>query len=325
MKTAITCGDVNGIGPELIIKVLNKIDSTRHAIYVIIPKNVLHLFSEIIRPEFSHQILKSNITSKESGIYIVPLENTSLELGKPTAESGRTSFQSIIKALDLFDNGIVESIVTAPISKKAFEAADIKFPGHTELLADHFSEKNFGMFFAGEEFNSALLTIHVPLKKVAELITQEKLEKYILLSLKTLEVDFGITGPKIAVLGLNPHAGENGVISDEEEKIFKPIIEKFTSKDVKGPFVPDAFFGLKLFKKYDLIIGCYHDQVLIPFKMLNFSTGVNFTAGLPVVRTSPDHGTAFDIAGKGIADESSFIAAFNLANKIVSNRKLNSV
>ncbi|MDD3558678.1 MAG: 4-hydroxythreonine-4-phosphate dehydrogenase PdxA [Melioribacteraceae bacterium] len=323
MKTAITCGDVNGIGPELILKALNKIDSNKHSIFFIIPKNVLEFYSEIVPIQFSYKFVETNTVQTSGGIFIFPLEHTRLELGVPTAESGRTSFQSIKQALELFDKGIIESIVTAPISKKSFEKVDINFPGHTELLADHFGEKNFGMFFAGGEFNTALLTIHVPLKQVSNLITYEKLDEFIQLSLSTLKKDFGIASPKIALLGLNPHAGENGVISDEEENIFKPVIQKYISKGVEGPFVPDAFFGLKLYKKYDLIIGCYHDQVLIPFKMMNFSSGVNFTAGLPVVRTSPDHGTAFDIAGKGIADERSFLAAFNLAETIVSNRKLN--
>lgn len=322
IKTAFTCGDINGIGPEIIIKSLNSLSKNQNHIYVLIPLNVFEYYQKYIPINFDYKIHNSfeKPIVEEKGIHILNIGEAELNIGYPTTESGRISYQSIIKSLDLFDSKIIDSIVTAPISKKAFNLAGINFPGHTELLADYFNEKKFGMFFIGSEFNTSLLTIHKPLKSVSDNITSEKLEEMIELSIWTLKNDFRIASPKIAVLGLNPHAGEEGVISDEEIKIYNPVIQKYSSREVEGPFVPDAFFGLKLYKNYDLVIGSYHDQVLIPFKMLNFDSGVNYTAGLPVVRTSPDHGTAFDIAGKGIADERSFLEAYKLAVKIVTNR-----
>ena len=170
--------------------------------------------------------------------------------------------------------------------------------------------------------NAALATIHVPVKDIPGLITQKMLRKKLEIIINTLKTDLKKKSSHIAVLGLNPHAGEKGLIGTEEEKIIEPLIKKMnTAADLEGPFSPDAFFANSLYKKYDLVFGMYHDQVLIPFKMMNFGTGVNFTAGLPIVRTSPDHGTAFDIAGKNIASESSMTEAFKYASVIVKNRK----
>lgn len=208
-------------------------------------------------------------------------------------------------------------MVTAPISKTAIKMAGINFPGHTEMLAEWCGSKDFVMTFLSKKMNGALVTIHEPLKNVTKLITSENLKSKINIIIKMLINDFKISLPKIAVLGLNPHAGESGIIGNEEEKIIIPLIKKY-SNNLFGPFSSDAFFANRLYKKYDLVIGMYHDQLLIPFKMLNFSSGVNYTAGLPIIRTSPDHGTAFDIAYKGIADSSSFIEAFFYAEKISS-------
>jgi 4-hydroxythreonine-4-phosphate dehydrogenase len=174
------------------------------------------------------------------------------------------------------------------------------------------------MMFLSKEMNAALATIHVPIKKIPQLITKILLINIFNTVKNTLEMDLGIKNAELAVLGLNPHAGELGLIGKEEEKIIKPIIDK--TGFCKGPFSSDAFFANKLYKNFNCVVGMYHDQVLIPFKMLNFTSGVNYTAGLPIVRTSPDHGTAFDIAGKGLADDSSFIEAIQYANLIVNNR-----
>lgn len=208
-------------------------------------------------------------------------------------------------------------MVTAPISKSAIKIAGINFPGHTEMLAEWCETNDFVMTFLSKKMNGALATIHEPLKKITKLITKENLEIKINIILKMLINDFKISVPKVAVLGLNPHAGERGIIGNEEQIIIEPLIKKY-SKNLFGPFSSDAFFANHLYKKYDLVFGMYHDQLLIPFKMMNFDSGVNFTAGLPIVRTSPDHGTAFDIAYKGIADPSSFIEAFYYAKKISS-------
>jgi len=221
----------------------------------------------------------------------------------------------------MIENGIADAMVTAPISKFSLGLAGIDFPGHTELLAKFSKSKKFGMMFLSSKFHTALLTIHEPIAKVARLLSQKLLINKIDLFCDTLKNDLKIANPKMALLGINPHSGENGKIGNEEIKIFNPVLNKYKSEEIQGPFVPDAFFGNRLYKNFDLVIGTYHDQVLIPFKLLNFNQGVNFTAGLPFVRTSPDHGTAFDIAYKNIADYKSMYQAFIWAEKIVNNRK----
>ncbi len=171
---------------------------------------------------------------------------------------------------------------------------------------------------------AALLTIHQPIKKISRLLTEDLLSNKLDVLLNSLKSDFGIKTPKIALLGLNPHAGENGLIGDEEKKIIVPFMKKYSKrKHLFGPYSSDAFFGMKMYLNFDMVLGMYHDQILNPFKLLNFNRGVNFTAGLPIVRTSPDHGTAFDIAGKGIADESSMVEAYFYAKAILSNRNSN--
>ena len=213
-------------------------------------------------------------------------------------------------------------MVTAPISKKAFNLAKINFPGHTELLAKSENNNNYMMLFLSDNVRAGLLTIHSPISKVSRLISKERIIKSIELLNFTAKRDLGIDNPKIAVLGLNPHAGENGLIGNEEERILKPAIKSLQNKlNVSGPFVSDAFWGNKTYKKFDMILGMYHDQVLIPFKLLNFNSGVNFTAGLNLIRTSPDHGTAYDIAGMNKANESSMLQSYKYAIKIFHNRK----
>ncbi|MEE9430517.1 MAG: 4-hydroxythreonine-4-phosphate dehydrogenase PdxA [Melioribacteraceae bacterium] len=238
------------------------------------------------------------------------------------ASAGRTSYKSIILACSLSKRNLVDGIITAPISKEAFVKAKINFPGHTELLADYFGAKQFTMMFVSKTMKAALTTIHIPIKQVSKKITTTQLQKTFSVISQSLISDFNISQPNIAMLGLNPHAGENGNIGVEEKNIISKFI-KSNLKYVDGPFVPDAYFGNRLFKNYDCTIGMYHDQILIPFKLLNFNKGVNYTAGLPTVRTSPDHGTAFDIAGKGIAKPDSMIEAFYYAAKIVASREKN--
>ena len=224
----------------------------------------------------------------------------------------------------MIKDGYSDAVITAPISKTAIKIAGKNFPGHTEMLAGWCNVKNFVMMFLSGKMNAAIATIHEPVKKVPGLITKELLSNKIEVIYNSLKNDLRINSPLIAVLGLNPHAGENGLIGDEEEKIIKPFVLNYKfSEYLRGPFSPDAFFANRLYKNFDLVFGMYHDQVLSPFKLINFGSGVNFTAGLPIVRTSPDHGTAFDIAGKGIADESSIISAFIYAKRIVKNRNSN--
>ncbi len=320
---AITCGDVNGIGPEIIIRSINKLYASRKYTFVFIcPLNIFQNTINIVEPDFPYKIInkENEIIADGKNVFILTLPKSAQSYGKVTVSSGQTAYKAILKACNLAKNNYAEGIVTAPISKEAFKKAKINFPGHTELLADYFNVKNFAMMFVSNKMKAALTTIHIPIKEVAKKITIEKLNNITDVIIKSLKYDFNISTPKIAILGLNPHAGENGNIGVEEKKIINRFIAGYKNK-IYGAFVPDAYFGNRIYKEYDCTIGMYHDQILIPFKLLNFNKGVNFTAGLPVVRTSPDHGTAFDIAGKGIAKPDSMIEAIKLAGKIINNRK----
>ena len=318
-----TCGDVNGIGPEIVIKSLNKLcNSTNHNFIFITPKNVFNTNTRNIKPTFTYNFVNRLSDNINSRVTIFKLPDSKIEIGKVTPEAGMTAYNSIKTAFDLLKNKKANAMITAPISKKAFSLAGINFPGHTEMLAEWSNTKNFSMVFLSEKMKSALVTIHIPIKKIPNEITYQKLLFSFENIIKTLQIDFSISSPKVAVLGLNPHAGEEGVIGKEEEEIIIPAINNSKHKNyLFGPFSPDAFFAKHKYKDFDLVLGMYHDQVLIPFKMLSSGKGVNYTAGLPIVRTSPDHGVAFDIAGKFVADESSILEAFYFAEKIVNNRK----
>lgn len=323
MNTFIfTCGDVNGIGPEIVLKSLNKLcNSTNHNFIFIAPQNVFNYNIKKIKPTFTHNFVKGLSDNINSRVTILTLPDTKIEIGEVTSEAGMTAFLSIKTAFNLLKNKKADAMITAPISKKAFSLAGINFPGHTEMLAEWCKIKNFSMMFLSKKMKSALVTIHIPIKNIGNEITQQKLLASFENIIETLQIDFSIPSPKVAVLGLNPHAGEKGVIGKEEEEIIIPAINSSKFKNyLFGPFSPDAFFAKHNYKNFDLVLGMYHDQVLIPFKMLNSGHGVNFTAGLPIIRTSPDHGVAFDIAGKFKADESSMLAAFYFAEKIVANR-----
>jgi 4-hydroxythreonine-4-phosphate dehydrogenase len=317
-----TCGDINGIGPEIVIKALNRLvlKGSNESFIFICPQNIFHITSELVSPLFKYEILKKNDDIGNEQVSVVDIGNFNNKPGKPTADSGKAAFKAIRLSYKLVRAKKADAIITAPISKSALKKAGINYPGHTEIYADFSGTNNYMMMFLSKKMNAGLVTIHHPVKDVSKIITRKLIRKKIELSIKTLEKDLRIKEPAIAVLGLNPHAGENGYIGTEEEKIIKPALKIFNDR-IKGPFPPDAFFANKLYRDFDLILGMYHDQVLIPFKMMNFHSGTNFTAGLNIIRTSPDHGTAFDIAGKNAADESSILEAFNYARIIFKNRK----
>ncbi|MGE5353703.1 MAG: 4-hydroxythreonine-4-phosphate dehydrogenase PdxA [Acidobacteriota bacterium] len=327
-KFVFTCGDINGIGPEIVQKTLNRISGAGNAkVYYMCPAEVFERVSERIPPEFPFEVLNTIPDSGSRRKALVEIINIKedgsiQEPGKPSATSGRVSFRAIKGSFEIASRGLAEAIITAPISKEALGMAKIDFPGHTEMYAEWSRVKDFVMMFYSKKMKCALVTIHEPIKRVPKLITAESVQRTLKVVISSLKHDFNIVSPKVAVLGLNPHAGENGRIGREELEVITPAIKTSGfSELVSGPFVPDAFFANRIYTKYDIVIGMYHDQVLIPFKFLNFTSGVNFTAGLPVVRTSPDHGTAFDIAGRYVADESSILQAFLLARRIVQNRK----
>lgn len=323
MKTFIfTCGDINGIGPELVIKTLNRVvKQTRDKYFFICPENVFLKEISKTKPSFKYEVTQSTGYSLDFPVSVIGFDKYTQKIGIPTNFSGEASYKALEIAYEIATNNPEAAIVTAPISKTAWAKSEIKYPGHTELFADWCKVKNYAMMFLSKSMKAALLTIHLPIAKVPGLINKTLLKAKSDLLLETLREDFKITAPKIAVLGLNPHAGENGLIGNEEIKIIIPFMKKYSQrKFIFGPFSPDGFWGNKLYENYDLIVGMYHDQILNPFKLLNFNRGVNFTAGLSIVRTSPDHGTAYDIAGKGIADESSMVEAYRYAKLIVNNR-----
>jgi len=325
-RIIFTCGDTNGIGPEIVIKTLNRISKRGNSIYYFAcPSNVFEETISVVKPVFKYEITKSFKANNTSGkIVIIDTGKIKITHGYPTKYSGKAAFKSISTAYSIIKSGYADAMVTAPISKYAINSAGFNFPGHTEMLAEWCGVKKFVMMFLSKHMNSALITIHEPVKRVSSLITKKLLQDRINIIMNCLISDLHYKEPKAALLGLNPHAGEDGLIGKEEIDTIRPAIMKsLFANYIYGPFSPDAFFANKLYKQYDVVIGMYHDQVLIPFKMLNFSSGVNYTAGLPIIRTSPDHGTAFDIAYKGIADESSIWEAYIYAEKIANNRRNN--
>ena len=320
-----TCGDINGVGPEIVVKSLNRIyDPSNHNITFICPQNVFIEVLSVIKPKFKFRIVNKlrEVSSENKEVTVYNFAHPGISAGRPTKTSGRISYKSMIIAFDLIDSGRYNAVITSPLSKEAISAAGVSFPGQTEMLAEWCGADRYGMFFLSKKIKCSLATIHIPHKLVSRKLTKRGFKNHLNLVLHSLSEDFNIDDPKIAVLGLNPHAGEGGLIGDEERNIISPVINEFRGINIKGPFVPDAFFARHMYKKFDFVVGIYHDQILIPFKMLDFNKGVNYTAGLPIVRTSPDHGTAYDIAYKMVADASSMIESFNWAKKIVKTRRL---
>ncbi len=322
----VTCGDINGIGLETILKALliKKVgQNLRIVIYG--STKVVAYHKNIITPENIQFYAISTPEEAQAGrINIINCwtDNVNITLGKPTDVSGKCAYLALERAAADLKNGTLDALVTAPIHKKAMQMAGFPFIGHTEYLTQVLGSKESLMLLASDELRVGVVTNHLPLREVPSALTQEKILLKTLILSETLRVDFGINKPTIAVLGLNPHAGDEGTIGDEEETIIQPALLQAKEQGVLayGPFPADGFFGSGQYRKFDAILAMYHDQGLVPFKALSFGEGVNYTAGLAAVRTSPDHGTAYDLAGKGLADETSFIRALFLAADIVRNR-----
>lgn len=327
VKVGITMGDVNGIGPEIIIKALSDprilLDCTP-VIYGA-SKAISHYRKEMGDLEFNFQTCKSiaEIQSKKVNFINLFHEDLVFEEGKATELSGKISYLALEAATKDLASGKIDVLVTAPISKDAMQKSGFKFPGHTEYLAD-MANSDALMVLCNEDLRVALATTHVPLKDVCTTLTKELILSKVKMFESTLQKDFGIRKPKIAVLGLNPHAGENGNLGSEEKEVILPAIEQLRRDDVLafGPFAADGFFGSNQRNVYDGVLAMYHDQGLTGFKAIAFEDGVNFTAGLPIVRTSPDHGTGYDITGKNLANPQSMRSAIYLAMDIHRNRKL---
>lgn len=322
----ISIGDINGIGPEVIIKALSDTRIIRYFTPVIYcSAKVISFYRKIVNEDFVyHQINDLHqIHHKKVNVYNIWDEVVEINPGEINEAGGKYALLSLSRATEDLKAGNIDALVTAPINKDNIQSEEFQFPGHTEFLASRFEAEDHLMFMVADNIRIGVATGHIPLKDVPASLSTDKIKSKIKIMLKSLKRDFGINKPRVAVLGLNPHAGENGLLGDEEEQLLRPAITelKHGGHLVFGPFPADGFFGTMEFKKFDGVLAMYHDQGLTPFKYMAFEDGVNFTAGLPVIRTSPDHGTAYNIAGKNTANEKSMRAALYLASDMVNMRK----
>lgn len=327
IKVGITQGDINGIGLEIILKTFAEPELVDICTPVLFSsqKTVGYYRKMLDMEELNINFIRDakQVLPKKLNVVVCYEEEVPFEIGKSTKEGGKYSLVSLQKAAEAAKQGWVDVLVTAPINKKNIQSEQFKFPGHSEFLASYFGfEKGAMMLMCSDNLRVGLVTGHVPLNQVTTLITEEKVADKIIHLNKTLKKDFGIEKPRIAILALNPHAGDGGLIGNEDDTIIKAAINRLKEEIIVfGPFPADGFFGAETYKLFDGVLAMYHDQGLIPFKALSFNNGVNFTTGLPIVRTSPDHGTAFDIAGKNKADAGSFRKALYMAIDIYRSRK----
>lgn len=325
IKLGISIGDLNGIGCEVVLRTFEDSRMLDFCTPVIFASNktVSHQKSEL-GLEINYNGIQDASKAIDGKINVVNVwkETPVVNFGEPTPESGKYAIESLKAAVAALKNNEIDVLVTAPINKNNIQAEDFKFPGHTDYLAQELEGESL-MFMVADGLRVGLLTDHVAVKDVAASITPQLIRSKITTILNSLKMDFGIGKPKIALLGINPHSGDNGVIGKEDDEILRPAIKEMSEKGhlVFGPYSADSFFGSDNYKNFDAILAAYHDQGLIPFKTLSFGKGVNFTAGLNKVRTSPDHGTAYEIAGKGVADNSSFKEAVFMALHIFKNRQ----
>ena len=320
----ISIGDLNGIGSEVVLKTFEDSRMLELCTPVIFAnvKALSFIKKSVELTAALHGIDKlDQLVLGKINVLNVWREGIDIDFGKNDENVGKHAIKSFVAATNALKEGFIDVLVTAPINKYNVQSEDFKFPGHTDYL-DKELEGNALMLMVQDNLRVGLLTDHIPVNEVASHLTESLIVKKIETIKKALIQDFGINKPKIAVLALNPHAGDNGVIGKEEDEIIKPVLKKIFEKGtlVFGPFAADGFFGSNQYEKYDAVLATYHDQGLIPFKTLSFGKGVNFTAGLNKIRTSPDHGTAYDIAGKGVADYNSFREAVYLAIDIFNSR-----
>ncbi|MCH5225664.1 MAG: 4-hydroxythreonine-4-phosphate dehydrogenase PdxA [Muribaculaceae bacterium] len=328
VKVGITHGDVNGVGYEVIFKTLAE-------------EGITDLFTPVVfgveaianeaKKRLGLETLRLNIIKNaedalDGKINLVSLPGPAPELhpGEVREDAGESAVEALEAAVDALKQGCIDVIVTAPISKEAVQSEKFSFPGHTEYLSDRLGEGSPAMMIlCNDTLRVALLTKHIPISKIPEHITRESITEAVEKFVVTLKRDFGIVRPSVAVLSLNPHAGDGGLLGNEEEEIIKPALDDLIAKGIlaMGPFPADGFFGHATYKKFDGVLAMYHDQGLAPFKTIAYSGGVNFSADLPFIRTSPDHGTAFDIAWKGEADPTSMREAIYMAIDIFRRRQ----
>lgn len=322
-----TCGDLNGIGLELIIKTLsdNRILNICTPVIFASSKSINFYRKSLPDINFSFQPIKdfTRLNNKQANVYTCWEEEVSITPGQLNDVGGKYARQSLETATAMLLKGHMQGLVTAPIHKKNIQDSSFSYTGHTPYLKDNFKIEDVVMLMVADNLRIALVTEHVAIKNITQQIAIKNINSKLQILHKSLQRDFGIDKPKIAVLGLNPHAGDEGLIGNEEKTIIKPAVKEMKQSGILvfGPYSADAFFARGRYQSFDAVLAMYHDQGLIPFKSLAIGEGVNFTAGLPIVRTSPDHGTAFDIAGKGIADPSSFLQAIFECVDIIRQRK----
>lgn len=323
----ISCGDLNGIGPEIIIKTFtdNRLLDMCTPVIFASPKIINFYRKSVPETVFNYQSIRelNRLSPKQVNIYSCWEEDVVINPGQLNEVGGKYAIRSLIAATEALKKNEIEGLVTAPIHKKNIQSAEFSHSGHTPFLKQYFGVNEAAMLLFAGDFRVCLLTEHIPLSEVASQITRESIVAKLNILNESLKKDFGIEKPRIAVLGLNPHAGDEGLFGKEEENIIKPAVKDAKQNNIMviGPYSADAFFGRHYHNRFDAVLAMYHDQGLIPFKALASGEGVNFTAGLPVIRTSPDHGTAFDIAGKNKADESSFRTAVFECIDIIYRRK----
>ena len=324
LKIGITIGDMNGVGPEIILKTFADKRMLEFCTPIIYSSTRT---LEFVKKHFKYNIefngIKSSAQAEDNRVNVVNCWNEvpQINFGTKDKNIGKHAIISLKAATSDLKQGYVDAIVTAPINKDSIQSDDFNFPGHTDYL-DNQIEGSALMLMVSGNLRIGLLTDHIPVSKISESITKELVENKINTIHKTLVEDFNISKPKIAILGINPHSGDDGVIGSEEKTVLTPTVERMRENNILafGPYSADSFFGSGEHEPFDAVIAAYHDQGLIPFKTLSFGQGVNFTAGLEKIRTSPDHGTAYSIAGKGIADETSFKEAIFLAILTYRNR-----
>ncbi len=325
----ISCGDLNGIGMEIIMKTFANEEMLELCTPVVFASSKVASYHRkaLDMGDFSFHIINDldKLHEQKCNLLNCWKEEVNLELGKEDKQVGEYALRSLQKACDALDAGKIQALVTAPIHKHSIQSGEFKHTGHTDFLENRYQAEAI-MMLASEEMKMTLATVHIPLAAVSSALSQKLISNKLRLIDKSLRNDFHIKKAKIAVLALNPHAGDGGVIGTEDDDLVKPAVQHAFEKGIMafGPFPADSFFGAQKHKQYDAVLAMYHDQGLVAFKSLSFGQGVNYSAGLPIIRTSPDHGTGFDIAGKGIADESSFRHAVYMASELVRNRKVTS-
>jgi len=328
MKIGISHGDINGISYEVIIKTLmdQRILEICTPIIYGSPKVAAYHRKALNIDNFTPTGIMSPDEARGKKTYIINCvdENIRVELGKSTESAGIASYVALKAATDDLESGRLDALVTGPVNKHNIQHSEFNYSGHTEYLQARFNANEVMMLMVSDLFKVGLVAGHVPISALSTFITETLIVDKLQILARSLLTDFGIRNPRIAVLGLNPHAGDNGVLGNEEQEVIIPAIEKAKQKGITalGPYAADGFFGAGRFSRFDAVLAMYHDQGLAPFKALNMESGVNYTAGLPVVRTSPAHGTAFELAGKNEASPSSFRNALYLAIDVARSRKL---